>query len=207
MSTGTRKRLSRDERREVIELAASEVFAERGYNGASIDEIARRSSVSPPVVYDHFDSKLDLHRALLERHYAELRELWSGHMAGDAPLERRLARGIDAWFAYVEAHPFAGRLLFRDTSGNPEVEAVRRSVADASRDQLLPLLAAEPGIEQAPGPELAWEVFRAILQGLALWWYEHPEVPRELVVTTAMNGVWMGFERVMRGEVWRPDGD
>ena len=56
-----KKRLSAEARREVIEQAASEVFAEHGYHGASIDEIARRSGVSPPVVYDHFESKKALH--------------------------------------------------------------------------------------------------------------------------------------------------
>ena len=56
--------MSAASRREVIEQAATEVFAERGYLGASIDEIARRSGVSAPVVYDHFDSKIDLYRRL-----------------------------------------------------------------------------------------------------------------------------------------------
>ena len=51
----------------MIERAATQVFAERGYQGAGMDEIARRSGVTPPVLYDHFDSKLDLHRRLLER--------------------------------------------------------------------------------------------------------------------------------------------
>ena len=52
--------------------------------------------------------------------------------------------------------------------------------------------------------DMAWEVVRAVLQGLALWWYEHPHVPRERIVATAMNSIWMGFERVRRGELWQP---
>ena len=65
--TRGRRRLSAAARRELIERAATEVFAERGYAGASIDEIARRSGVTPPVVYDHFASKLALFTRLLER--------------------------------------------------------------------------------------------------------------------------------------------
>jgi hypothetical protein len=38
-----------------------------------------------------------------------------------------------------------------------------------------------------------------------MWWYDHPQVPRRQIVWTAMNGVWMGFDRVRRGEVWQPD--
>ncbi|HWB69069.1 MAG TPA: TetR/AcrR family transcriptional regulator, partial [Solirubrobacterales bacterium] len=104
-------------RRELIERAATEAFAERGYQGASIDEIARRSGVTPPVVYDHFPSKQELYRCLLERHFGELREIWREHFVGSDPPRERVARSCDAWFAYIETNPFAGRMLFRETSG------------------------------------------------------------------------------------------
>jgi AcrR family transcriptional regulator len=210
MTAQTKKRMSAAARREVIEQAASELFAERGYHGAAIDEIARRSGVSPPVVYDHFESKQELHRRLLERHYAELRQVWRDNLPGDEPQDVRVARSIDAWFAYIEEHPYAARMMFRDTTGDPEVEAIRREVAAQSREAIRPLLGEEPGSEQIAGAtdveslDMAWEVFRAVLQGLALWWYEHPHVPRERIVATAMNSIWMGFERVRRGERWQP---
>jgi AcrR family transcriptional regulator len=194
-------RLSAAARRDVIERAATEVFAERGYEGASMDEIARRSGVSVPVVYDHFDSKQALHRRLLERHFAELRAIWREHTAMGVPLERRLEQAVDAWLAYVESHPFAWRMLFRDTTGDPEVQAAHAEVAARSRDLLLPLLT-----EQLPVTDVAmtWEVFRAVLQGLALWWLEHQDVPRERVLATIMNALWIGFERVLAGESWLP---
>lgn len=208
MSTETRKRLSAAERREVIERAATAVFAERGYRGAAIDEIARRSGVTPPVVYDHFASKLALYRVLLERHYAELREVWGTTFVGQAPPAERFARAVDAWFAYIESNPFAGRLLFRAPTGDPEVEAVHAEVAAASSAAVMQLFAAEPGAESlagsldGPGMEMAWVVLRGVLQGLAIWWAEHPEVPRERVVATAINALWVGFERTSRGEGW-----
>lgn len=199
--------MSAQARRETIELAATEVFAERGYHGASIDEIAQRSGISAPIVYDHFESKQDLHRRLLERHFAELRQVWREHLPGEEPQEQRVARAFDAWFQYVQSHPYAWRMLFRDTTGRPEVEAMHREVATQSREMVLPLLLDEPGAEHISGAaadslELAWEVIRSVLQGLALWWYEHQEIPRELVVATAMNAIWLGFERVRHGEVW-----
>jgi AcrR family transcriptional regulator len=196
-------------RREVIANAAAVLFSERGYRGASIEEIARGSGVTPPVVYEHFDSKRDLYRDLLERHFAELREVWREHFAGDGPLEQRVARSFDAWFAYVEVHPFAGRVLFR-YSTDPEIEAVHAEVAARSREAILPLFAAEPGAENLAGSvtdegvEMVWVVLRGVLQGLAVWWSEHPDVPRERVVTTAMNALWVGFERAQGGEIWRP---
>jgi AcrR family transcriptional regulator len=194
-------------RREVIANAAAVLFSERGYRGASIEEIARGSGVTPPVVYEHFDSKRDLYRDLLERHFAELREVWREYFAGDGPLEQRVAKSFDAWFAYVEVHPFAGRVLFR-YSTDPEIEAVHAEVAAQSREAILPLFAAEPGAENLAGSvtdegiEMVWVVLRGVLQGLAVWWSEHPDVPRERVVATAMNALWIGFERAQAGEVW-----
>ena len=226
-SGGTpRKRLTARARRELIEQAASELFAERGYAATSIDEVARHAGVTAPVVYDHFTSKRELHRCLLERHYAELRLLWREQLAGEEPPAQRISRAIDAWFAYVEAHPYAWRMLFRDTTGEPEVRAAHEQVIAQSRAAVMPLFlrereraaadagapAEDPASEHtkdaggAPTEdlEMAWEVMRAAMQGLALWWYEHRQVPRERVVATAMNALWIGFERVLGGEVWRP---
>ncbi|HEY7456773.1 MAG TPA: TetR/AcrR family transcriptional regulator [Solirubrobacterales bacterium] len=204
-----RKRMTAAARREVIAAAAAVLFAERGYRGASIEEIARGSGVTPPVVYEHFESKRELYRHLLERHFAELREVWREHFAADGPLERRVAESFDAWFAYVEVHPFAGRVLFR-YSTDPEIEAIHAEVAAQSREAILPLFAAEPGAENVAGSvveegiEMVWVVLRGVLQGLAVWWSEHPEVPRERVVATAMNALWVGFQRAQAGEVWAP---
>jgi AcrR family transcriptional regulator len=207
-ASGQRKRMSASSRRASIEAAATDVFAERGYKGASIDEIARRSGVTPPVLYDHFPSKRDLYRGLLERHFADLRRIWRENFPGEAPPRQRVARSVDAWFAYVEAHPFAGRMLFRDTSGDPDVAALHEEVAAQSRNALLPLFVSEPGATRlagsggAAGLEMSWVVLRGVLQGLAVWWADHPEVPREQVVATAMNGLWLGLERVQQGESW-----
>jgi AcrR family transcriptional regulator len=196
------KRLSADERREVIELAATEVFAERGYGGASVDEIARRSGVSAPVVYDHFASKAELHRRLLERHRDELVAVWREHLLTDEPPERRIPRAIDAWARYVEAHPYAWKMLFRETSGDREAEAVHREVLAGSRALLAPLVSAQPGGAGLPHAEMAAELIRSALTGLALWWQDHPDVPRSDIVSTAVNVLWVGFERLGRGERW-----
>jgi len=199
------------ERRDVIEKAATELFSERGYHAASIDEIARRSGVSPPVLYDHFESKQDLYRRLLERHFAELRQVWRDNLPGSEPAEQRVAHAVDAWFAYIETHPFAGRMLFRDTTGDPTIAAMHEQVAAESRAEILPMLAGEPGADGSAGRlsgvglEMAWIVVRGVLQGLAMWWNEHPDVPREEVVATVMGSLWVGFERLSEGEAWRPD--
>ena len=188
----------------MIERAATEVFAERGYHGASIDEIARRSGVTPPVVYDHFSSKLDLHRRLLERTRDELVAMWREQLAGDEPAEERIPRALDAWARYVESNPYAARMYFQEPTGDPQARAIHAEVQAPARATLAAILAEEPGAENIAGRdeqalEMAAEVMRAGLTGLAIWWIEHPEVPRERIVETAVNAIWIGFERVRRG--------
>jgi AcrR family transcriptional regulator len=200
-----RRRLSAAARREVIERAATEVFAASGYAGASIDEIARRSGVTPPVVYDHFDSKLDLFMRLLERTRDELLAMWVEQLAGDDPTEDRMRRSFDAWARYVEQNRFAARMYFQESTGDPDARTAHRAIQAQGRAALGAILGAEPGAERVAGSsdpealELAAEVMRAGLAGLAIWWDEHPHVPREQIVATAMNVLWTGFERLQPG--------
>jgi AcrR family transcriptional regulator len=193
------------ERREVIVRTATEVFAERGYDGASIDEIARRSGVSAPVVYDHFANKQDLYQRLLERTRDELLGVWREHLFTDEPADIRIPRAIAAWAGYVETHRDATRMYFRDPTGVPAVQAFHRAIHDQGRAALGAIIGREPGAANIAGSadaetlEMVAEVMRAGLAGLAIWWVEHPHVPRERIVTTAVNVLWVGFERVRRG--------
>ena len=59
-------RLPGPERRESILHAAQRLFAEKGYHGVSIDEIAREVNVSPAILYRHFKSKKVLYEAVLQ---------------------------------------------------------------------------------------------------------------------------------------------
>jgi AcrR family transcriptional regulator len=207
--TAHRKRLTAAERREVIELAAMEVFAEHGYHGAAMDEIARRSGVTPPVVYDHFESKSALHRRLLERTRDELLAMWRENLAGAGTLEEQIVQAFNAWARYVETHPYAPSMFFRETTGIPEVRAMHRELASDANNALVEILGALPGSAhlQAEDSALAFamaaEVIRGGLTELAIWWREHPEVSRDQIVGTAMNTVWIGFERVSSGDGWR----
>jgi AcrR family transcriptional regulator len=194
LSTQKRTRLTREQRRELIEQAAVEVFAERGFRSASMDEIAKRSGVSVPVVYDHFASKLDLYKRLLERTRNELLEMWGAHLFGDEPADVRIPRALDAWSRYVEANRDATRMYFRDADGDDAAEAVHKEIRDQARVALgvvLGRIVDEPrGQEQL---EMAGEVIRAGLVGLALWWHEHQHVPREQIVETGLEVLWRGY--------------
>ena len=75
------------------------------------------------------------------------------------------------------------------------------------------ILGREPGAEKIAGSadeealEMAAEVMRAGLTGLAIWWTDHPDVPRERIVATAINALWIGFERVSAARPGPPEHD
>src|SRR3954454_11674207 len=115
-----RKRLSADDRRSAILDAALEVFSRRGYNGASIDEIAGAAGISKALIYEHFPSKRELHVSLLERHVQDIFMRLAQTADTNDPGDVRLRNGVNAFFEWSENNPEAFRLLFRDTF-EPEV--------------------------------------------------------------------------------------
>jgi AcrR family transcriptional regulator len=198
-----RTRLRPEERRQRILDAAVELFAERGYEGASISEIARAAGVVASVIYDHFPSKRALHIELLEIHGSALIERAVRPVEGAAPREL-LRLSTEAFFEFVEEDPFVWRLFFRDPPPDPEIAAAHRRVRDRATEAIAALIeAAVPGVEPPwgiPRPQASWmlaEASRAATDALAAWWYEHPEVPREQVVTVAVALLWEGFDGIV----------
>ena len=195
-----RKRLSSAERREMIEHSSTELFAERGYDGTSMNEIARRAGVSAPVVYDHFPSKLALYRHLLEQDFSELASIWTSELTGAGSAEERFRGAIDAWLTRMQQRSFTPRLLFRVTSADEEVRAAQHEINARTRQLLLPLVARNLlGIRHAASPSqsdeiaLVFEIFSAAMQALVLWWFEHPATPRQFIVDTAFDTLWPGL--------------
>jgi AcrR family transcriptional regulator len=193
-----RRRLPAPERRATLIAAASELFAERGFDHASLDELAARAGVTKVIVYRHFASKKDLYLELLAEHRDELLRTLAQGMAVAGPLAERVPRVADAWFAYVEANPFAWGMLFQDVTGDPEIRAFHAGMRDTARAAIAGLLAAEPALQLAPEmQEPVAELLRSAMTGLALWWLEHPDVPRATMVDTIMQTAWRGLANAL----------
>jgi AcrR family transcriptional regulator len=195
LSKPKRTRLSAEERRKLVDEAAIAVFAERGYRGASMDEIARRAGVTVPVVYDHADNKLELYRRLLEQTRNGLLEMWRDTLFGHAAFEQRIQTGIEAWAQFVEPNRDATRMYFREASGgDPDAEAIQREITGQARVALsivLGQLVAEPHDQEAL--EMHAEIIRSGLVGLALWWYDHQHIARERIVAAGLDVLWRGY--------------
>jgi AcrR family transcriptional regulator len=130
----SRSRLPRDERRAQLLSAALEIFTASGYHAASMDEIADRASVSKPVLYQHFPSKLDLYLAVLDLHIDSLVFAIQKAIASTRDNKNRVKATIDAYFGFIEGEGEAFRLLFEsDMSIEPQVrERLERMTYDCA---------------------------------------------------------------------------
>jgi AcrR family transcriptional regulator len=107
---------------------AVDVFAERGFHGTSMDEVAEAAGVTKPVLYQHFDSKRELYLELLEDVGGQLVSSVTAAVGGAAGPRQRVEAGFVAYFEFVTQQTNAFTLLFGSGSRNDEEfnDAVRR---------------------------------------------------------------------------------
>ena len=205
---GKRKRMSAADRRETIIDAALEEFSTNGYHETSLEGVADRAGVSKALIYEHFASKRDLHGALMGRIVHGLLERVIGAIATAAPPEKRLRDGADAFLSWVEDNRVPYLLMVRnpaDSGIDATVGQVQSEIAHAMASLMQADVTeeVEEGFKDAHFEiEMAAQQIVGSLRGLANWWDEHREVPRERLLATHMDLVWMGLERLSRGEAW-----
>jgi len=135
-----------------IIAAAREEFSRRGFDGARVDQIARRAGVNKQLLFYYFHSKRGLFGAVLARGAAELEQAFAGlPVSGDHPLER-LRAALAAQFDFLAAHPDLVTLLTQAgrSDARPFAPAIKRLVVLLAegqgrghvRDDLDPHLAA-----------------------------------------------------------------
>ena len=200
MAPTRRRRMPAAQRREVILVAAEETFARSGYHGASLDDIAHAAGVSKALIYEHFESKRELHGSLLDAQAAEIFRRLDAAAARGETREERLRNSIDAFLCFVEERREAWRALFRDAA-DPEVVALITRVQAQATGVIARLIATDldatadldPGAaDRATRIEIHAQMLSAAVQSLATWWHDHREIPRAVLVDRAVEFCWHG---------------
>ena len=161
--------------RQLVQLG-EELFAERGYAKASMDELARRAGVTKPVIYELFGSKEGLFRACLEGLALRLADAIAdaargADAAGSMPdPEARLRAGGLAFLRFAQENRVAYELLYEGRFSDAAVNVRRRQAA----------LILELMREMAPDDvdprelEVAAHAVNSAYEGVAHWMWEHP---------------------------------
>ncbi|WP_105973970.1 TetR/AcrR family transcriptional regulator [Streptomyces geranii] len=187
MTTGVRRRMGVEERRQQLIGVALELFSRRSPDEVSIDEIASAAGISRPLVYHYFPGKLSLYEAALKRASDDLAGRFVEPREG--PLGARLLRVMRRFFDFVDEHGPGFAALMR---GGPAVSAdgVRAAAGNASATnalidavrqaayvQILSHLELVP--EQAPARlELVIRTWISLVESTALIWLDGRRVPR-----------------------------
>jgi AcrR family transcriptional regulator len=194
-------------RREKLVEAATGVFAERGYEGARVEQIADAADVSPGLLYRHFEGKQELYTEILQLANRELMAHLMQAAAPDLPTPERVRSGLDAFFTFVENNRQLWQLMMKDVL-EPEIAEIREEATRRSVQAVAVLAAQDYGSGGEKPHELELEGVAVLVVGaavsLASWWNDHPELPRAMMVNLAMEVLWVGLERARSGERRKP---
>jgi AcrR family transcriptional regulator len=188
-----RTRMTGAERREQLLGVARELFAERGYEATSIEEIAERAGVSKPVVYEHFGAKGKIYTVIADREVAALGDRIKDALSPGHP-RRTIVRAVEAFLTYIEEEEAGFRILVRDApvgTGGGSLPSVLDEVAHAVEELLLTELKMR-GYSRKMAPIMA----RCLVGMIALpgqWWSTAGGSNRKYVAAQIVNLAWNGL--------------
>lgn len=195
MGDAKRVRMSGAERREQLLGVARAVFATRGYEAASVEEIADRADVSKPVVYQHFGGKEGIYAVVVDREVTALTSAITGALAG-APHPRAAAeQAADAFLRYIEEREEGFRILVRDAPSSPSAGTFASVISDvaAAAEELLLREFKDRGFDRNTAPMYA----RMLVGATAMvgeWWLDVRKPDREVVAAHIVNLMWNGLK-------------
>ena len=201
-----RVRMTGSERREQLLEIGREVFADKGYEAASIEEIAQRANVSKPVVYEHFGGKEGLYAVVVDREVRSLLDRVTNALEADHP-RVKLEQAAHAFLTYVQEEPGGFRILLRDTpavSGSGTFASLIGDIA-AQVEYVLEEEFKERGFDVKLAPLYS----RALVGMIALvgqWWLDAEKPGRDVVAAHLVNLAWKGLSHLDRSPSLRSSG-
>lgn len=195
-SSRARKRMTGAERREQLIQIGRALFAEKGFDGTSVEEIAASARVSKPVVYEHFGGKEGIYAVVIDREMQRLLNLVTQALSASHALVK-LERAALALLQYIEESSEGFRILVRDShaaSGTGTFASLISDIASQVEDVL-----ADEFRERGYDPELA-PMYAQMLVGMTAltgqWWLDARKPCREEVAAHLVNLAWNGLTRL-----------
>jgi AcrR family transcriptional regulator len=195
----TERRMTASERRRQLVGVGKAVFAELGYDAASVEEIAARARVSKPIIYEHFGGKEGLYAVVVDRETSRLLEMITARLGPGIGPREQVYESAMAFLDYIEADPDGFRVLIRDSptafSGGG-MAGLLSDVADKAEEVLAGFF-AESGLDVAFSPLYAHALVGMVVR-VGAWWSEVREPAKESVAAHLTALVYVGLSRLPR---------
>ncbi len=191
-----RVRMSSADRREQLITIARSRFAERGFEGTSVEEIAARAQVSKPVVYEHFGGKEGLYAVVIDREVRTLLDGIRSSLTDGGPREL-IEQAALALLDYIENHTDGFRILARDSSVGSTSGSFATILGDVA-SQVEDILMAEfkqRGLDAKTAPLYA-QMLVGMVASTGQWWLATRRPKKAEVAAHLVNLAWNGLQNL-----------
>lgn len=195
----TRARMTATQRREQLLAVSRRLFAEKGFEGTSIEEIAARAEVSKPVVYEHFGGKEGIYAVVVDREIQALTSALSGALDEGGHPKVMVERSALALLGYIEDSEDGFRILVRDSPVAQATGTFSSLIGDVATQ--VEHLLAEQFRKQQLDPRTA-PIYAQMLVGMVALTGQHwldARSPKKADVAAALvNLAWNGLSGMER---------
>jgi AcrR family transcriptional regulator len=203
-----RARMTGKQRREQLIDVGRRLFAAKGFEGTTVEEIASKASVSKPVVYEHFGGKEGLYAVVVDREIAALLGGITGALTADEGSRTTLERAALALLDYIESSKDGFRILVRDSPAGQSTGSFATLISDVA-SQVEHILAAE--FKNRKLDPKAAPLYAQMLVGMvaltAQWWLDSPKMKKADVAAHLVNLAWNGLANLEKKPALRATRD
>ncbi len=182
------------QRREQLLDVGRALFADKGYDATSVEEIAAQAGVSKPVVYEHFGGKEGLYAVVVDREMRSLLEAVTGALTVEAHPREVLEQAALALLTYIETSTDGFRILVRDSPVAQSTGSFASLISDATTQ--VEHLLAEQFTARGFGSKTA-PIYAQMLVGMVAmtgqWWLDARKPKKAEVAAHLVNLAWNGL--------------
>ena len=185
--------MSAQQRREQLLSVGKALFASRGYEAVTVEEIAAAAEVSKPVVYEHFGGKEGLYAVVVDREMSALLDGITSSLTNNRS-RVRIERVALALLTYVEERTDGFRIMIRDSPASISSGTYSSLLNDAV-SQVSSILAGDFS-RRGLDPDLAPLYAQALVGSVSMtaqWWLDTREPKKEVVAAHLVNLMWNGL--------------
>ncbi|SHE24660.1 TetR/AcrR family transcriptional regulator [Actinomyces glycerinitolerans] len=187
-----RTRMSASERREQLITVARALFAEKGFEATSIEEIANRAKVSKPVVYEHFGGKEGLYAVIVDRELTAISTTITQALKSSSSASVIVERAALALLTYIEESSDGFRILSATNTHSSDTYSTLLADVAIQVSGLLAKQFSTHGLDPRTAPLYA-QMLVGIVAMPAQWWLDNPAMSKEEVAAHMVNLAWNGL--------------